>query len=63
MSDDVDNAQLITEHLLNVALYCSRRDEPNATATGFCLYCDEPVVSPRRWCDAQCRDDWEKENG
>ena len=22
----------------------------------------EPMDIPRRWCDAQCRDDWEKRN-
>ena len=63
MSDGVDNAQVIIELFTEVARYCSRRDEPNVIATGFCLHCDEPVESPRRWCDAECRDNWEKENG
>ena len=26
--------------------------------TGACLWCDEPVEHPRRWCDAECRDQW-----
>ena len=28
--------------------------------TGFCLNCgpDVPLDDGRRWCDADCRDDW-----
>lgn len=63
MSDFVDDAQVITEHLLKVAAYQSRRDEPNIAANGFCHYCFEPIALPRRWCDANCRDEWERENG
>lgn len=29
-------------------------------ATGCCLNCGQPVESPRRWCDADCRDQWER---
>lgn len=30
--------------------------------TGFCLYCEEPLGNDfSRWCDAQHRDAWEKE--
>lgn len=28
--------------------------------TGYCYNCGVPVIDPRRWCDADCRDDWEK---
>jgi predicted nucleic acid-binding Zn ribbon protein len=28
--------------------------------TGFCLFCEE-VIGTSRWCDAACRDMWEKE--
>ncbi len=38
--------------------YKSRR-LTTATATGDCLFCDTPVEPPRRWCNAQCRDDWQ----
>lgn len=30
-------------------------------ATGRCLYCDEIVADTMRWCDAGCRDGWEKD--
>jgi len=29
-------------------------------ATGVCLCCGEPVTDGRRWCDADCRDDWQR---
>lgn len=27
---------------------------------GHCLNCDEPLPEGERWCDADCRTDWEK---
>lgn len=59
--DDADRVTALSETTDKVNLYCSHRDEPNAHYTGYCLFCDEPVDHPRRWCNAQCRDDWEKE--
>ena len=34
-------------------------------ATGHCLECGHPFAvhkDGRRWCNAECRDDWEKRN-
>jgi hypothetical protein len=67
--DDADRVTALSETADQANLYYSRRDEPNATYTGYCLFCDEPIEPlalsgvevPRRWCNAQCRDDWEKE--
>jgi hypothetical protein len=28
-------------------------------ATGYCLNCGEPIADMRRWCGAECRDEWE----
>lgn len=39
------------------------RNQPEAKATGFCLYCEEEVKDGRRWCCPECRDEWEKEQG
>ena len=30
-------------------------------STGHCLYCGEELSDGRRWCNADCRDEWEKE--
>lgn len=29
--------------------------------TKHCYYCDDDVAQPLVFCDANCRDDWEKE--
>lgn len=62
MADDVDLVTSKAEFEQRIALYGSHRDEPNAVATGKCLFCDEPVETGRRWCNAQCCKDWELEN-
>lgn len=38
-----------------------RHAEPEAKETGYCLFCGEPVAKGRRWCDAYCARQWEKE--
>lgn len=62
MADDADIVDALSEMAHQSNLYASRRDEPQAVATGECLYCGEPVGPGRRWCDADCRDDWQAEN-
>jgi hypothetical protein len=32
---------------------------PTLKSTGSCLYCGEDLSSDRRWCDADCREDYE----
>lgn len=29
-------------------------------ARGTCLNCDEKIAAGRRWCDQDCRDDWQR---
>jgi hypothetical protein len=38
-----------------------RAHEPEAKETGYCLTCGAPLPKGRRWCDAECRDEWERE--
>lgn len=38
-------------------LAASRRN-PGPAANGLCHWCDEPVASGLRFCDADCRDDY-----
>ena len=28
---------------------------------GHCLWCGETLGDDRRWCDADCREDWERD--
>ena len=56
---DITGDRAETDHLANLSK--SRKPE-GPKATGFCLFCDEPLDDGLRWCNAACRNDWEKEN-
>jgi hypothetical protein len=58
MSDTADLAQAQNERLDQVILATRKPAAPDAT--GFCLNCGEPLPGGRRWCDADCRDDWQR---
>jgi len=45
------------DHLLRL------RSASGPTATGRCLSCGAPLREPLRWCDTDCRDDWERAHG
>lgn len=59
MSDVIDMANDRAERDLELALKSKRPAGPDAT--GRCLWCNAPVPRGVRWCDADCRDDWEHE--
>lgn len=62
MSDSIDKACDLADFMLEANL-THRKDVPvDNTGNGFCWQCDEPVPPLHRWCDANCRDDWQKEN-
>lgn len=58
MADDVDlmleREQIYHEQLLKV------RKPEGPVANGFCHSCEEPVPEAHRWCDRDCRDDYER---
>ena len=62
MRDDVMDPNDVaseTERLLREdALQLRRPVGP--PPTGACFWCDAIVPFPRRWCDAECRDEWER---
>lgn len=57
--DELDRADIYNQMNLEAALTLRKPEGPRAT--GYCLCCEEP--SEKRWCNADCRDEWEKENG
>jgi hypothetical protein len=62
MSDIIDNANDLVELTDALAVKAIRSNlKPEAEATGECLWCCEELVAPKRWCDADCRDAWEKD--
>lgn len=68
--DEVDRAQLEIE-IHQLSLINNREKPATIEATGYCLNCDEKLEPcpkaiedqeqsiPQRWCDEDCRDDWE----
>lgn len=56
MTDEIDRAADEAERYLSEAL---RQRKPEAPGpTGRCLFCDEIVGDTQRFCDAECRDLW-----
>ncbi len=55
---DFELAQKITDMQMEKSIEAARNSQPEAAATGACLYCGEPVETGR-WCCPECRDDWE----
>lgn len=58
MADDIDLAQERDAKLLEAQLAVRRPEGPKAT--GKCLSCEEPLPLTHRWCDADCRDTFER---
>ena len=57
MSDIADRAQ--QEHDLHLSLQLKRR-KPTLPVTGYCHWCSEEAPADARFCDADCRDDYQK---
>lgn len=57
MSDEADVAAVQEEAYRAAAL---NRRHANLPSVGQCYACGEPVEGSLRFCDGECRDDWEK---
>ena len=55
--DDSDRATAHEELRRDIALRERRPEGP--PYTGQCHNCDAPLPPPMRWCDPDCRTDWE----
>jgi len=61
MSDDADLANDTAAVLLDAALANRRAARAELQCgRGFCLNCAAEIERPLRWCDEQCREDWER---
>lgn len=56
--DIIDQGNEAAELFQRAAL--SKRKPKGPEPTGFCLNCEAEVQLGMRWCDADCRTDWEK---
>jgi len=65
MSDILDIASE-NEMVARAAAVSKIQNKPAAAlATGYCLECGEPLIDSvegQRWCDKDCRDDWQRWN-
>lgn len=60
MSDAVDRAEWRIAKDLQTALQHARKVEI-LESDGHCCFCDEPVPQPARFCNVDCRDDYDRE--
>lgn len=52
-----------TELVLKEALHKSKSLHPQLRPTAYCHNCDEKLDATQKlFCDADCREDWEKRN-
>ncbi|MEW5782753.1 MAG: hypothetical protein ACOY6N_01420 [Pseudomonadota bacterium] len=58
MADDADRAQdrMEWEESLRRRMPLPQGPKP----TGYCLWCESTLPPDRRWCDADCRDHWQR---
>lgn len=61
MADEIDRANDYAARMASAAVaeICRAAGKQQAQPTGLCLYCAHVVMDAARWCDAECRDDWE----
>lgn len=62
MADEIDRAAEQEQVLRDSAIYTARQVRNIIFSTGKCLHCDAKVDDTHRWCNSDCRDDWEKIN-
>lgn len=58
MGDIVDKGNETSEFFNKIALKKRRPEGPSYRGT--CFNCGDPIPFPLRWCDVDCRDDWER---
>lgn len=62
MADIIDDANATADLFLSAALLKQAQvSKVRPSGIGVCLYCGTDVDGDRRWCDVECRDEWEKE--
>jgi hypothetical protein len=59
VADEVDLASDMMEAQISRAVAKAAGQEIPKNTTGKCLNCREAVKDERRWCDAECREEYE----
>ena len=60
MTDIIDMANDLADQLTSAYVAHERQQNPLLTYTGQCYNCDAPTPAGHNFCDADCRDDWQK---
>lgn len=59
MTDAIDKACEREQLDRDLAIQSARKGVSEAPVTGHCLWCNAELAQGKRWCDAECREDWE----
>lgn len=62
MADDADLTDARIEREMTMRLAELRRQKEALPYSGQCYWCGESLPPPKRWCDADCRGDWERDH-
>jgi RNA polymerase-binding transcription factor DksA len=59
--DDADRADIQQQRLLDAQIAFTVNEKlVISNESGICWNCGEHIGTERRWCDANCRDDWDR---
>lgn len=59
----MDDTDIATEREeLARAAAISQRKPTGPAAMGFCHFCETPIAVGHRWCNVDCRNDWQAEH-
>lgn len=61
MTDIFDRASDLEQKERESAIASARKPLVSARETGHCLWCNAKLIQGKRWCDSECREDWELE--
>ena len=62
MSDEVDAANELLQKMIDAGISKAQGTINVVNTTGKCIWCGEEVHDERRWCSAECRNDYERFN-
>ena len=61
MADQFDKASDLEQLDRDRSIAIARQKTASPEPTGFCFWCEEPVLPGARWCNSDCREDWDNE--
>lgn len=62
MSDEIDAANDLLLKMIDAGIKQAQGEINMHNESGQCIWCGEPVNDGRRWCSADCRNDYERIN-